>query len=163
MAGMQIFTASGTFTPVTGRTYKIIAIGGGYATLNALSVGAPGSISTAIWTAPNTTAIAVTVGAACVYSATNGVLTAAGASSFGSIVTANPGSRAIAIGVTGTSLGVQLGDITYADGLVGIRAASDSTYAGSGAGAGSINASLTAITKGSVTANPGAVVITWDV
>lgn len=31
MAGMKVFTANGTFTPVTGRTYKVIAIGGGQA------------------------------------------------------------------------------------------------------------------------------------
>jgi hypothetical protein len=57
MPGMQIFESNGTFTPVIGTAYKIIAVGG----------GAGGSTVS-----------------------TNG--TAAGASSFGSIVTAAGGS-----------------------------------------------------------------------
>jgi len=103
MAGMQIFEANGTFTPVTGRRYKIIVAGGGGggggARTDGLSArakgagGGSGLVNSAIWTAPNANGISVTVGVAGTAGTASVSATAnnggnGGASSFGSVVSA---------------------------------------------------------------------------
>lgn len=161
MAGMQVFTASGSFTPVSGRTYKIIAIGGGkgggYYSQSPQStyLGERGRINTRIWTAPNTTAIAVTVG-------TGGGLTGSGnsyggvngsASSFGSILTATGGTNQYAY-ANASVTNVEVAELyKLVDGFIGVEPAGYvSTRPGAGAGG-----------VGSYGGNAGVVIITWDV
>lgn len=81
------------------------------------------------------------------------------ASSFGSIVTANGGSRSFSAYISAGAVISQAFDVMdFAKGLIGIQPATISPFAANGAGAGAIPNS-----SASRTGNSGAVVITWDI
>jgi hypothetical protein len=112
MAGMQIFEANGTFTPVVGTTYKIICIGGGQGGTNVsgsttAAAGRAGVIKPCILTATADTPIPVTVGAGGAVGVNIGSQGGAGGtSSFGAYVSAAGGSNSGGGDPSGTGFGI---------------------------------------------------------